>query len=336
MRVSDVLAEIGKPFPYYPGIVRLLGDTDAGILFLYLFWRMPDDDHPNSNGWFYRTSALIEHDTALSYARQASACETLVKLNLIEAEVRPAPNGAPTLFFRVLIDGLDRAWKKREKTFADRKAAETKRTAAARIARAEKRRLEKLKKLMADLPILCRTENAPFYVAQRMHSMSDIRSFLCRTENPLIINITTIKQRNIPREKRAEKPARSPKKDVPKPEQKASTKPFTDALYEIWKSVYEADTAYGQPYNPGRHDFPELTKLVKIHKLDLPENLFRTALANYFASDITHRTVADFCQRFAVFTKYALTEYKQPKKKGNSDANPSDGYQSSLFDADVL
>jgi hypothetical protein len=113
-------------------------------------------------------------------------------------------------------------------------------------------------------------------------------------------------------------------------------------LYGIFLDAYKAPRplGYGQPYQPRKKiDFPNLKRLITNYGDSLTEDLFRVAVRNYFASEMTNRNLADLCSRFADFANYSIDRYNQAMK-GRTDANASrsiaTGNQSNLFGAKVI
>ena len=298
MKLSIILSEIGKPFSYYPGITRLVDDTDAGILLCYLIWCTPDpEDRPEADGWFYRKAERIERETGQSRARQAAARKTLTDLNLIKSEMRGSP---PVMWFRVAMDELNALWEQREELFAKRAATTAARTANARSAKAAKRKqqtvliagetepiqLSVVQKVESSVP-----QNIQPSVPQNDIVLSDRDSIVCSTEGSLI-NIKNNKKRSCisPRTKR----------DGEKRNQ----------FYDIFAEAFQAKR--GMPYQHQAPDFIQLAKLRKSLGDNLTIEAWTRAVTNYLASERGFYTLRDLAPRFADYHANALDRFNRP------------------------
>jgi hypothetical protein len=312
MKLSIILSEIGKPFSYYPGITRLVDDTDAGILLCYLIWCTPDpEDRPEADGWFYRKAERIERETGQSRARQAAARKTLTDLNLIKSEMRGSP---PVMWFRVAMDELNQLWEQREELFAKRAARTAARTAKARSAKAAKYK-------QSNAPSDGKTEPVQPSVAQNIEPsvpqniqpsvpqnnivLSDRDSTVCSTEGSLI-NIENNKKRSCisPRTKR----------DGEK----------RNEFYDIFAQAFQAKR--GMPYQPQAPDFIQLAKLRKVLGDNLTIEAWTRAVTNYLASERGVYTLRDLVPRFADYHANALDRFNrpmaiQPQHQQNGDSN---------------
>jgi hypothetical protein len=319
MKLTDALDNLGQVVVYYPSLSEILKTGSATMLFCQLFYWSP-----NEEGWIKRNVEQIRKATGLTRSEQATARKTLCDLGVIDAVLVDSP---PIYAYRINREKLDELWESREHFAAERIVENRSKTEKARLARAEKRTKN-------PDSILCPTENQ-FSVQQRINSLSNRAAILCPTENQFSVG-----QRNINIEKNINKKSKNTSTRVPLVEEGPSISAQQKFLYELFRVRYEAPEAYGQPYNRKKADFIHLAKLIKLYKNDLPESLFTTALDNYFASEIAHRTLADLCNRFATFTKYALTEYKTAKKgKDDGKSSNSSQYSSesmSLFGAEVI
>jgi len=93
---------------YSPEVARALGDIPTAIYCQHLlFW---SNKGRRTDGWFYKSVALIEQETALSRAQQERCRLKLQELKIINAQVMQAPGGGgklvPTMHFRFNLDAL--------------------------------------------------------------------------------------------------------------------------------------------------------------------------------------------------------------------------------------
>lgn len=298
MKLSIILSEIGKPFSYYPGITRLVDDTDAGILLCYLIWCTPDpEDRPEANGWFYRKAERIERETGQSRARQAAARKTLTDLNLIKSEMRGSP---PVMWFRVAMDELNQLWEQREELFAVRAAKTAARTANARSAKAAKYKQSNAPSDGKAEPVqpsvlqnieLSVPQNIQPSVPQNDIVLSDRDSTVCPTEGSLI-NIKNNKKRSCI-------PPRAVRDGAKRNE-----------FYDIFADAFKAKR--GVPYQHQTADFIQLARLRKNLGDDLTIDAWTRAVTNYLASDRGLYTLRDLAPRFADYHASALDRFNRP------------------------
>ena len=106
MKLSELLAGIGRPVAYYPGLRRVTRSTTATIfLCQFVYWTGKE---ASGDGWIYKTAEEIEEETGLSYDEQLTARKSLVKSGLIEERYKRLEH---QMFFRANLTKLDEMWK---------------------------------------------------------------------------------------------------------------------------------------------------------------------------------------------------------------------------------
>ena len=106
MKLTDFLADIGRPVAFHPGLKKLTKSTTA-TLFLcqFIYWTGKQAD---PEGWIYKTSDEIEEETGLTYNEQATARTHLLKLKFIEEEYKRLEH---KMVFRIMAKAIDEAWR---------------------------------------------------------------------------------------------------------------------------------------------------------------------------------------------------------------------------------
>lgn len=92
-----VMTLLARPVAFYPVFARVAGSTNAGIMLSQAwYWtlKLPEE----REGWFYKTSAEWERETALTRKEQGTARGHLKKAKLLE-ERRQGTDA--TLFYRI-------------------------------------------------------------------------------------------------------------------------------------------------------------------------------------------------------------------------------------------
>jgi hypothetical protein len=84
--------------------------------------------------------------------------------------------------------------------------------------------------------------------------------------------------------------------------------PYMDSFSILYRAEY------GLNYDIRKADAVQLAHLFQAQSALTPETWER-ALLNYYRSEITHRTLADFCTRFPIFYRYPIDRFKQPLRK---------------------
>lgn len=319
MKLSTILTEIGKPFSYYPGITRLVDDTDAGILLCYLIWCTPDpEDRPDAEGWFYRKAERIERETGLSRQRQAAARKTLTDLKLIETEMRGSP---PVMWFWVAMDELNQLWEKREEMAAQRAEKTAQRTAKARAARAAKHssrdgQVEPVEPSVPQNIELSVAQNIQPSVRQNNNVLSDRDATVCPTEDSLI-NIENNKKRSCISPRALRDGAKR------------------NEFYDIFADAFKAKR--GIPYQHQTADFIQLARLRKSLGDSLTIDAWTRAVTNYLASDRGFYTLRDLAPRFADYQANALDRFNRPiighpqhQPNGESNDGTVNGFKAAI------
>lgn len=112
MRISEALAELGRPVVYYPSLTRIVDDLHAVILLCYLFfWKGKDEK-------VRRTSEEIERETGLTYKMQVRAREVLENLGFVSSEY---DRKSHEIIFTIFPDKIDNAWETAKQTASDQK-----------------------------------------------------------------------------------------------------------------------------------------------------------------------------------------------------------------------
>lgn len=106
MRVSDVLADLGRPIVIYPALVRALdGSVPAAMMLTQLLYWTGKGSDPQ--GWVHKVESEWEEELTLTPKRVKNARTMLVDLGLVEHKRR----GIPALpCYRVNADALDQWW----------------------------------------------------------------------------------------------------------------------------------------------------------------------------------------------------------------------------------
>ena len=154
MRLSTYLHDLGRTVAYHPALSPLLGGVTSTVLFCQLFWWTPED--PASDGWFGKTSDEIMEATGLTMSELVTARKTLVKLGLIQEQLRGRP---PKLWFHVDRSRLDDMWDNRKEIVARLHRERLAATNKARTARAERRSEAGQTLSNPENLILCDSEN---------------------------------------------------------------------------------------------------------------------------------------------------------------------------------
>lgn len=101
MKISEALAELGRPVVYYPSLTRIVDDLHAVILLCYLFfWKGKDEK-------VRRTSEEIEEETGLTYKMQIRAREILENLGFVLSEY---DRHSHEIIFTIFPEKIDNAW----------------------------------------------------------------------------------------------------------------------------------------------------------------------------------------------------------------------------------
>jgi len=93
---------------YYPNLSRLAGGHKAALMLgtLVHWTRYLNAEHPERNGWIWKSQAEWNTETGLSRHEQDSARKTLKARGLIEEQKRGMP---ARMYFRVDMDSLGQA-----------------------------------------------------------------------------------------------------------------------------------------------------------------------------------------------------------------------------------
>lgn len=102
--VTQVLAALGRPVFYYPLIGRALRNNDAAVfLGNFMYWEGKQAD--KSEGFIFKNSNEIFHETGLKRSRQESARKVLCKLGILEEKKEGYP---PKIYYRFNWEALDK------------------------------------------------------------------------------------------------------------------------------------------------------------------------------------------------------------------------------------
>lgn len=105
MKLSDFLADVGRPIAYYPGLRQITGSTTATILFCQLmYWTGKEK---SGDGWIYKSAEELEDETGMSYDEQKTARAKLIERGLIEEDYKRLEH---RMYFRVKLDTLNAVW----------------------------------------------------------------------------------------------------------------------------------------------------------------------------------------------------------------------------------
>ena len=101
-RVRAVLTEMGRPFSYYPGLAKKIGNVNATVLTcMFAFW---DGRGRDPEGWIFKSVQEITDETGLSRDEQQTARKLLKSIGLLEEVKRGMP---ATNHYRLNFPKLD-------------------------------------------------------------------------------------------------------------------------------------------------------------------------------------------------------------------------------------
>lgn len=106
MRLSDALKGMGKPVAYLPGIARICGSVNAGLLFSQLYYW--SDKSSRDDGWFYKSVDEVTEETALSYKEQLTARKALTEIGILSENYDRTSH---KMLFKINLEILDSVWK---------------------------------------------------------------------------------------------------------------------------------------------------------------------------------------------------------------------------------
>lgn len=111
MKLTDFLAEVGRPLAYYPSLKSITGSTVATIFLTQLIYWTGKQNNPD--GWIFKTQAELEQETGLTRYEQETARKILKTKKLIEEKYRGIPR---QLFYRVNIAEVNNLWASNQPT----------------------------------------------------------------------------------------------------------------------------------------------------------------------------------------------------------------------------
>jgi hypothetical protein len=91
-----------RPIAFLPNLARELGGMEEAIFYQQLYYWSDKGSLPD--GWVYKTIAEIEEETTLTRRQQDRVRRKLIEDAWIEVKKTHAPNGAPTLHYRCLVE----------------------------------------------------------------------------------------------------------------------------------------------------------------------------------------------------------------------------------------
>jgi hypothetical protein len=106
MKLSEFLAEIGRPVAYYPSLAKMLGSVKASIMLCQLsYWNGRQTDNEN---WIFKTIEEMYEETGLSRNEQDNAIKALKSKGILEVKVKGLP---ARRYFQINQDKLEEIWK---------------------------------------------------------------------------------------------------------------------------------------------------------------------------------------------------------------------------------
>lgn len=105
MKLSEFLADVGRPMAYYPSLAHAFGGVKQAVLLSQLiYWS--DKGHYN-DGWIYKSVEELKIETGLSYEEQRAARTSLKASGVLQEHYKRLEH---KLFFRINKDILDEVW----------------------------------------------------------------------------------------------------------------------------------------------------------------------------------------------------------------------------------
>ncbi len=91
-----------RPIAFIPNLARELGGIEEALYYQQLhYW---GDKGDREDGFIYKTVEQLEEETTLTRRQQDRVRAKLVKMGWLEVKNTHAPNGAPTLHYKTLVE----------------------------------------------------------------------------------------------------------------------------------------------------------------------------------------------------------------------------------------